>query len=266
MKFKIALVQLKIDLKNKENTLKKVESYLKKAKGKADLIVFPEYVISWNILAPNMKKQFQKWAKQYSIDIVTGSMLAVKNKKVYNTAYYIDHRGKFKGTYQKINLWHPERPHVARGTKLSVFNTRFGKVALTICWDLAFPELHRKLVKKGAEIIISPAYWCFQDASKKGRQYNKNAELDFVNACCEARAFENEVIHVFCNAAGTNKEKNQTFTLTGRSQITVPFKGVLKRLNHNKEQMVIQQIDTKILKDAEKAYKIRKDIKNHNTC
>ena len=49
--------------------------------------------------------------------------------------------------------------------------------------------------------------------------------------------------------------------LIGQSQITVPFKGALRRLDHNKEEMFIQEIDTSILKDAEKAYKIRNDLR-----
>ena len=47
----------------------------------------------------------------------------------------------------------------------------------------------------------------------------------------------------------------------GHSQITIPIKGVLKSMNHNKEAMFIQEVDTSILKDAEKAYKIRSNLK-----
>jgi predicted amidohydrolase len=263
MKFKIGVVQMQGDIVDVEKTLKKVESYIEKASKKADLIVFPEYIISWNLVDTKNKfrTHLQELAKKYKIDIVTGSMLATYRKKVYNTIYYIDSKGKIKGTYRKVNLWHPERPHVEFGKKVCVFNSKFGKIGLSICWDLVFPELYRKMVRKGAEIIICSAFWSDQDASSVGLKHNPQAEKVLIDACCISRSCENELIHVFCNSAGILKEEKKKWTLSGHSQITIPFKGVIKKLDHNREQMFIQEIDTAILKDAEKAYKIRKDLK-----
>ncbi|HLD10774.1 MAG TPA: hypothetical protein VJB89_01720 [Candidatus Nanoarchaeia archaeon] len=50
--------------------------------------------------------------------------------------------------------------------------------------------------------------------------------------------------------------------MLGHSQIAVPFMGVIKKLEHNKEEMFVQEVDTAILKDAEKVYKIRNDLKS----
>ena len=74
---------------------------------------------------------------------------------------------------------------------------------------------------------------------------------------------ENEIAFVYCNAAGKldlikGKIRIQD-TLIGHSQISVPFKGCIKRLEHNKEEMFIQELDTSILNDSEVVYKIRKD-------
>ncbi len=66
------------------------------------------------------------------------------------------------------------------------------------------------------------------------------------------------MILVFCNTAGKVGSSNSI----GHSQITEPFKGSIKKLNHNKEKMFIKEIDTHILRDAEKAYCIEKDLKN----
>jgi len=48
--------------------------------------------------------------------------------------------------------------------------------------------------------------------------------------------------------------------LIGHSQIAVPFKDCIKKLDHNKEEMFIQEIDTAILKIAEESYKIKEDL------
>jgi hypothetical protein len=49
--------------------------------------------------------------------------------------------------------------------------------------------------------------------------------------------------------------------LLGHSQVTVPFKGVLQRCDHNREAMLVQSVDTALLADAETAYAIRQDLK-----
>jgi hypothetical protein len=50
-------------------------------------------------------------------------------------------------------------------------------------------------------------------------------------------------------------------TLLGHSQVTVPFKGMLQRCDHNRETMLLQLVDTALLADAETAYEIRQDLK-----
>lgn len=263
MIIKVAVVQMAISIFDAEAALIKAKSYIKKASGRADIIVFPEYLISWNFTGDEnyYRKEFQNLAKEYGIDIVTGSMLTKSKNKLFNTTYYISSKGKIKGTYKKINLWHLEKPETSPGNEICVFNTKFGRIGLCICWDLAFPEIYREMVKKKALIVICPSFWNNQDASPKGLKYNPLAEQLFIDSCCVSRAFENEIIHIFCNAAGEEKNQGYKKILAGHSQITVPFKGAIKKLNHNKEEMFIQEIDTSILKDAEKAYKIRADLK-----
>jgi len=270
MKIKIAVVQFEIKQFLPEENLKKAERFIKKASSlNAHIIVFPEDFITGPIV--NKKnfvdfegkyiRYFQKLAKKYSIDIVSGSWIEGDAKGWFNTTYYIDSNGKIKGNYRKINLWIPERRYLTPGNEITVFNTKYGKVGLIICWDLIFPEIFRKMVQRGVNIVYCPSYWCLKDAGI-GIRYDRNAEIKNVNSLCVARAFENEIILVYANAAGKLKLDNFEDDLIGHSQITVPFKGALKMLNHNREKMFIQEIDTNILKDAERAYRIKNDLKN----
>jgi predicted amidohydrolase len=123
-----------------------------------------------------------------------------------------------------------------------------------------FPEVFRAMLKQDVEIVICPSYWCFEDAGE-GIKHDPTSEVKLVNALCVTRAFENEIILVYTNAAGRLNFEGVEETLIGRSQITVPFRGVLKLLDHNKEAMFLQEVDTAILRDAEKAYEIRGDLK-----
>lgn len=91
-------------------------------------------------------------------------------------------------------------------------------------------------------------------------RHDPNSEVKLVNALCVTRAFENEIVLVYANAAGTLSYGEHKGTLVGQSQITVPFKGALNSLDHNREVMFIQEVDTAILNDAEEAYEIRSDL------
>lgn len=270
MKFKIAVVQFKIGQFLLEKNLKKAEKFIKRAaSSKANIIVFPEDFVTGPIEGKKKfadpenkyRKHFQYLAKKYKIDIVPGSFIEEEKSKLYNTTYYIDSNGKIKSRYRKINLWLSERKYFTAGRKVSVFKTKYGKIGLIICWDLIFPEIFRKMVRKGVDMVICPSYWLRGDAGN-GIKYDADSEIKLVDSLCIGRAFENEIIFVYCNAGRKLRIGKIQDTLIGHSQITVPFKGVIKKLEHNNEEMFIQEVDTTILKVAEKSYKIRDDLKN----
>lgn len=267
MFLKIAIVQFAIDQFKPEQNLAKAEQFIAKASGESDLIVFPEDFIVGPLNGKSGYADydghyiafFQELASKYHIDIVPGSIIEGDHASLYNTTYYIDRSGEILGRYRKVNLWLPERSYITPGSKVSVFDTRFGRVGLIICWDLMFPEVFRAMVKEKVEIVICPSYWCYEDAGK-GIVHDPDSEVKLVNALCITRAFENEIVLTYANAAGRLNDGDNTETLIGQSQVTVPFRGVLKSLNHNREAMFSQVIDTAILTDAELAYEIRKDL------
>ncbi len=272
MKFKIAVVQFRINQYQPEKNLQKMEDFVKQASKKADGIIFPEDFLSGGLddekivkLADSRgkyRKIFQALAKKYKIDIVAGSVIERNRIGNFNVCYYIDSTGKIKEKYKKINLWFTERKRIVPGTEVSVFNTKFGKVGLAICWDLIFPEIFRKMAKKGANIIFCPSLWYKSEEFEPYKKHNLNAEKDHVNALCQARAIENNLIFVYANAVGKLRTSGGDLDeVIGQSQITTPIKGVLHKLDEE-EKMFIQEVDTAILEDTERAYKIRHDLKS----
>ncbi len=266
-KFKLAVAQFEIAQNQPEKNLEKVKRIIAEISGKADLIVFPEFCVT-GILAGQLSlvdkenkylRIFQGLAQKYQIDIVPGSIIVGKNDKIYNTAYYINSDGKVLSEYQKINLWHPERVHCEAGNEVKVFDTRFGKIGLVICWDLIFTENFRQMLMQDVEMVICPSYWSYGDSAPINA-INLNAEVDCVDALCVARAFENNIVMVFCNAAGNIDLGDYKDSLIGHSQITAPILGVIKKLDHNKEEVFVAEIDLSILKDSESVYKIREDL------
>ena len=267
MRLNIAVVQFSITQFAPEENLRKAEQFIQAAVSQhAQIIVFPEDFVT-GPLSGNSEfadyegryvKHFQYLAAKYALDIVPGSIIEGHSGGLYNTTYYIDKTGEIKGRYEKVNLWIPERSYLCPGTELPVFETAYGKVGLIICWDLMFSETFRRMVKQDVDIVICPSYWCFEDAGI-GIKHDANAEVKLVNALCVSRAFENEVVLVYANAAGSKNIEGEQ--LIGRSQITVPFKGALNVLNHNGEAMFVQEVDTTLLQDAEQSYEIRNDLR-----
>ena len=88
------------------------------------------------------------------------------SSRVHNTALLADAAGRFVATYRKIHLFdvtlndgseYRESSVVEAGEKAVVVPTPIGAVGLSICYDLRFPELYRRLVDLGAEVLAVPA-------------------------------------------------------------------------------------------------------------
>jgi predicted amidohydrolase len=263
----IAVVQFAIAQARPEENLEKARRFVATAAAsQANMIVFPEDFVTGPpggdaTLADydgRYRAYFQQLAREYTIDIVAGSIIEGDQEGLlYNTTYYIDKYGSVRGKYRKVNLWLSERSYLTPGNEVVVFDTDYGKVGLIICWDLIFPEIFREMMRRGVELVLCPSYWCVEDAGV-GLTHDPNSEIKLVDALCAARAFENEVVLVYANAADSSNVQHET--LIGRSQIAVPFRGALQRLEHAREEMFLQKVETTLLKDAETAYEIRKDV------
>ena len=80
---------------------------------------------------------------------------------VYNTAVLLGPDGKLIGKYRKVCLPHGEvEEGVAAGSEYPVFDTKFGKVGMMVCYDGFFPEVARELSNRGAEVIAWPVWGC----------------------------------------------------------------------------------------------------------
>jgi predicted amidohydrolase len=177
--------------------------------------------------------------------------------ELHNKAYFIAATtGDILGTYQKKNLWHVERgvltadkisPHKAFNVPLPGGNTSV-RVGLLICWDLAFPEAFRQLVKDGAKVVIIPSYWHIKEINPKVLALNPDSEAVFLDGVTVARAYENTCAVAFCNA-------------WGHSQVTMPILGSLGKIGIEKESCIISEIDLEALDVAEGHYKVREDIR-----
>ncbi len=140
------------------------------AQQKADLVVLPEtltatgnglsYADAAEPVPGPSTKYFGELAKRHNLYIVAG-LVERDMHLVYNTAALIGPDGELVGKYRKVTLPRTEvDAGVVPGNEYPVFDTRFGKVGMMICYDGFFPEVARKLSNNGAEVIAFPVAGC----------------------------------------------------------------------------------------------------------
>ncbi|MBP6313482.1 MAG: carbon-nitrogen hydrolase family protein [Flavobacteriales bacterium] len=250
MELNIAVVQLNIAPSDPLKNMERMEEFVAKAKKKgADLIVFPEDAICGPLTgqttfvqhAPAYMERMQGLAATYAIDLVPGTWTVQEDVALYNQACYINADGTVAGIYRKVNLWETEKIAITPGTLASVFPTRFGNVGLIVCWDIAFPQLFAAMNAQGAQLVISPTYWSFPEGTTKDAEAMED-EIHLIDSLCTTRAFENNIVFVYCNAAGVLEAGGTRSVLSGRSQITHPADKILDLCEGNKEKMIITNV------------------------
>ncbi len=147
--------------------------------GGADLVLMPENVsmMEWgraNITAKAMPEKdhaalaaFRALAKELRIWLHCGSLaVTTADGKVANRTYVLDPDGNIKASYDKIHMFdvdlgngesYRESGTFQAGTKAVSVDLPWGRLGLTICYDLRFPHLYRRLGQAGADFLTVPA-------------------------------------------------------------------------------------------------------------
>ena len=218
---KVATLQFGIKPgETKQEAFDHVSRLMDQIKEPVDLVVLPEL---WNVgffsfdqykasaedLHGETYEFMAQKARDFNSNIMTGSYVVKMEDGYYNTSTFLNRKGEMLGDYQKIHLFgygSKEREVLNGGKKLTVVDSDIGKVGLTICYDLRFPELYRKLADMGAEILIDCAAW----------PYPRCENWTVLN---QARAAENQAYFISCCCAGG--AVGQTFI--GRSMVVDPW-------------------------------------------
>jgi predicted amidohydrolase len=137
---------------------------------KADLVVLPEVLTcaytslgeadcAEPIPGPSTA-YFGELAKRHNLYIVAG-LVERERHLIYNVAALIAPDGSVAGKYRKVALPRSEVERgITPGNDYPVFQTRFGKVGMMVCYDGFFPEVARELSNRGAEVIAWPVWGC----------------------------------------------------------------------------------------------------------
>ena len=137
----------------------------------ADVVVLPELVTSGYVFASTEEAEsaaipldhplFQDWADAVAATsaVVVAGFAERADGRLYNSAVLVD-SGGVRAIYRKTHLWDREKLFFTPGPEFPpVVQTRVGRLALLICYDLEFPELTRGVALAGADLIVVPTNW-----------------------------------------------------------------------------------------------------------
>ena len=218
------------------------------ARRGAALVVLPE-VFSWRgpraaeaaaiepIPSPTTEAM-AALAKSCGVHLCAGSILeAIPGaSRAYNTSCLFGPDGSLLARYRKLHLFDvdlPGRVSVREsdsrtpGDDVVAVATPLGTLGLSICYDLRFPELYRRLSRAGAEILLVPAAFTFHTGSAHWE------------VLCRARAIENQCYLIAPNQTGTSPHG---FADWGGSAIIDPWGRVLGQASDG-EGIVLAEID-----------------------
>jgi len=158
------------------------------------------------------------FAKAGAIHVAIG-MAVREGKKVYDAQLLFGPDGTRLATYKKVHLFSAEREWYAYGNEAMVIDTSIGRIGLSICYDLMFPEYIRKLADLGADLVINSTNWISDHFQRETWGWTGSA----VESLARTRALENGVWVAMANGIGPE----QGFDSLGHSCVVAPSGKVL---------------------------------------
>ncbi len=219
------------------------------ARDGASLVVLPE---KWSVYGASEDQRggaepldgpALSWARaiarELEIDLVAGSIAerpTADAERGHNTSVHIGPDGSDRATYRKLHMFdvlvggreYRESDGEAPGDEIVLSTLADGlRLGLTICYDLRFPELYRRLAVEGARVVAVPA------------AFTEPTTRDHWEILLRARAIENQAFVVAANQVGRHAPGLKT---GGRSMIVDPW-GIVLAQAADVECHVIAELD-----------------------
>jgi predicted amidohydrolase len=236
---------------SQEAALKQIEPLIRQAAAAgAQLIVTPE---GSNLLQRDRAKMLaalkpietdpfvagvRGLARELKVWVLIGSALVSGGEdKAANRAILIDDAGAIISTYDKLHMFDVDLPNGDRyresslyqpGDEARLVDTPWGKLGLTICYDMRFPQLYRALAKAGAEIIAAPA------------AFTRPTGEAHWEVLLRARAIENGVFVLAAAQGGVHEDGRATW---GHSIAIDPWGRILAEAKDDQPGVIMAELN-----------------------
>lgn len=202
-------------------------------------------------------RRFQALARELNV-VLPASVYEKAGNAFYNSVAIVDADGSLLGTYRKAHI--PESPgyhekfYFSPGdTGFKVWDTRFGKIGVAICWDQWFPESARAMALLGAELLFYPTAIGAepQDLSIDSRDHWQRA--------MQGHAASNVMPLIASNRIGTESGERWTVTYYGSSFIADNTGAIVKQADRTSEAVITATFDLDKLRDYRNAWGVFRD-------
>lgn len=255
-KVKVAATQMSCS-NNIEENIRKAESLVREAAGKgAQIILLQElfetpyfcqkekadyYVYATELEQNKAVNHFRKIAKELQV-VLPISFYEKKNNARYNSLAVIDANGEVLGLYRKSHI--PDGPGYEEkfyfnpgDTGFKVWNTRYGKIGIGVCWDQWYPEATRCMALMGAEILFYPT------AIGSEPQDGTIDSKDHWQVCMLGHAAANLVPVIASNRIGLEEDEDSNITFYGSSFIAGPQGNKVAEASRDNEEVIVAEFD-----------------------
>ena len=257
-RFKVGLVQMSCSSDAKQNMDKAVKGIKDAAEKGANIVCLQELFTSLYFcdvedyenfkLAESIPgastDQLSVVAKELGV-VIIASLFEKRTQGIYhNTTAVLDADGTYLGKYRKMHI--PDDPayyekfyFTPGDLGYKVFQTKFAKIGVLICWDQWYPEAARLTSLMGAEVLFYPTAigWATaQDQATNDEQFNAWQTIQ------RSHAVANGVHVVSVNRVGL--EQNGAMKFWGGSFVANPFGRLLSQASHDNEEVMVVDIDT----------------------
>lgn len=250
---KLALCQMRMTEKVAENENRSIKMFKKAVSLGADLILFPEIQLcsffpqyeKQDVSSYEMKidapfiKQLQRLCKEHSVMAAPNIYLS-ENGKTYDATILIGEDGHIIGIQKMIHIaqarqFYEQDYYIPGDDGFYVFDTKYGKIGIVICFDRHYPESIRTESLMNADLILIPT------------ANTKSEPLEMFEWEVRVQAFQNSVAIAMCNRVGLEDEMD----FAGESLICDANGNIIDKAN-DKEQILIAEIDLSKSEDIRK--------------
>lgn len=275
----VAAIQMSIP-GTPEKSVEKAEKLVRKAAAEgANVILLPELFENWYFcqerrydsykLALPLEenpavRRFQTVAKELSV-VLPISFYEQDGNVLYNSVAMIDADGSVMGVYRKTHIpddhFYQEKFYFTPGdTGFKVWDTRFGKIGVGICWDQWFPEAARCMALDGAELLFYPT-------AIGSEPVLECDSMPHWQRCMQGHAAANLVPVIAANRIGTeivtpdseNQQQSSSLTFYGSSFIADNTGALVECADRTSDTVLLHTFDLDELRDMRLSWGVFRD-------
>lgn len=280
---KLAAIQMRCNHDIYEN-IQKAESFVREAaKEGANIILLPElferpyfcqerryeyYAYAKTVEENDAIKHFKPIAKE--LDIVLPISFYEKDvNNLYNSIAMLDHTGEVMGVYRKTHIpddhYYQEKFYFTPGDSgFKVWDTKYGKIGIGICWDQWFPETARCMALMGADVL------CYPTAIGSEPILDTDS-MEHWQRTMQGHAAANIIPVIAANRIGieevlpSEENGNQSSSLNfyGSSFITDELGRIIVSASRVQEEILYTEVDILKNKEARLAWGLFRDRRPH---